>query len=215
MEFKGSSTKRRRVVEAIAGSIRSGKLEPGDRLSTVRDLAAHFNSSLSVVQSAMRELIGNGMVECRGREGFYVRQTVAAEHPTVAALVVPEKDPGPVMFCCHHHSDLIWRRTYQEYRAIRAKQIDRLLSFFQKHPGFHCFFDQSEVVANYLEDRPDRVEEFRRWVGLGGIELIGGMSIPDLNLCGGESLIRNLRFGREFYYREFGLEPSIASMTDA
>ncbi|MBR4666675.1 MAG: winged helix-turn-helix transcriptional regulator, partial [Lentisphaeria bacterium] len=72
MGLKSSPIKRRQIINEIMESIRTGKLVGGERLAPVRDLAKHFNVSLSVVQNAMRELIGNGFVECRGHSGFYV-----------------------------------------------------------------------------------------------------------------------------------------------
>ena len=225
MSLTTSPPKRQQVIEAIAEKIRLGELEPGARLATVRDMSAHFNVSLSVIQGAMRELADDGMIECRGSSGFYVMEPGPAVLPKnfstrPASAPAPAPAPGaasdgPVRLCCYHHSDLVWRRAYEGYAEVRKKQIDLLLEYFRKYPRFQVYFDQSEVPRVYLADNPERMDAFKRLVSAGRIELLGGMSIPDLNLCSGESLIRNLRFGRDYYRSAFGVEPDIASMEDA
>ena len=77
MSLTTSPTKRQQVINEITENIRRGILEPGTRLATVRDMSAHFDVSLSVIQNALRELTDNGFVECRGASGFYVRETPA------------------------------------------------------------------------------------------------------------------------------------------
>ena len=79
MSLTNSPTKRQQVVNEITEKIRRGILEPGARLATVRDMSAHFDVSLSVIQNAMRELMDNGFVECRGASGFYVRTNLSRD----------------------------------------------------------------------------------------------------------------------------------------
>lgn len=213
MAITGSPTKRQQVIDAISANITNGKLAPGTRLSSVRDMSAHFDVSLSVIQGAMKELIEDGMIECRGNNGFYVKEQAATA--PAGPRRARQKDTGPILFCCHHHSDLTWRRSYEGYAAIREKQIDMFLSYFEKHRELQVFFDQSEVIRMYLEKHPEKTGTFKQLVEDGKIELLGGMSIPDLNMCNGESLVRNLNFGRDYYNDTFGVKPQIASMIDA
>ena len=217
MALTTSPTKRQQVIDEISENIKLGKIEVGTRLSTVRDMSEHFNVSLSVIQGAMKELIDYGMVECKGASGFYVKPIEPAkiDDPIKSSKRILPADGGRVFLSCHHHSDLVWRRTSDEYAELRDKQIDLLLEYSKKYSGFQFFFDQSEVVRSYLERNPDKLEQMRKLVGAGRVELIGGMCIPDLNMCCGESLLRNLLGGRRYYRETFGVEPLVASMNDA
>ena len=59
---------RRQVTELV----RSGSLAPGDRLPTVRALAAELGLAVNTVARAYRELEASGVIETRGRSGSFV-----------------------------------------------------------------------------------------------------------------------------------------------
>ncbi len=63
----------RGIAGAISRAIRSGALGPGDRLPTVRDVAADLGVSPATVSSAWQALRRTGLVVSRGRAGTYVR----------------------------------------------------------------------------------------------------------------------------------------------
>lgn len=217
MALKSRPTKKQQVMETILESIRSGGLTPGERLATVREMSQHFSVSLCVIQSALKELVTDGFVECRGASGFFVLGAHA--NPSEKDVASPSRPAGSgqgkLFLNCLHHSDLVWNRTYGGYAAVREEQIGQILGYLEKYSDFHFHFDQSEVVRVYLEQHPEALLQMRRHVRGGRLELLGGLAIPDLNLCQGESLLRNLLMGRAWYAENFGLEPEIGGMMDA
>lgn len=60
------------IAGAIARAIRSGELAEGDRLPTVRDVAARLGVSPATVSAAWQALQRTGAVTARGRAGTYV-----------------------------------------------------------------------------------------------------------------------------------------------
>ncbi len=64
--------KSHQVAEAIRREITAGKLEPGDRLLTVRQFAARFQVSNQVVQSAFGILSQDGLIESHVGRGTFV-----------------------------------------------------------------------------------------------------------------------------------------------
>ncbi len=74
----------RGIAGAIARQIRSGSLAPGDRLPTVRDVAAELGVSPATVSAAWQALRRAGLVESRGRSGSFVR---AAPQPWLSPRV--------------------------------------------------------------------------------------------------------------------------------
>jgi DNA-binding transcriptional regulator YhcF (GntR family) len=56
----------------LADQVESGELEPGDRLPTVRRLAADLGVAANTVARAYRELEQAGVIETRGRAGSFV-----------------------------------------------------------------------------------------------------------------------------------------------
>lgn len=128
-----------------------------------------------------------------------------------------KKEEGKIFFTTYHHADLTWMFSYEAYDEIREQQLDIVLGFFQKYPEYGFFVDQAYVLQNYLERNPDRLETVKKYVmdGKGPFELFGGWSIPDLNMCSGESFLRNCIMGQEYYRNTFGVTPHITSLDDA
>jgi len=67
---------------AVIEAIRDGRLAPGARLPTVRDLAGQIGLAVNTVARAYRELETAGVVETRGRQGTFV----ARQDPTDIAM---------------------------------------------------------------------------------------------------------------------------------
>jgi DNA-binding transcriptional MocR family regulator len=74
----------RGIAGAIARQIRQGELSPGDRLPTVRDVAAQLGVSPATVSEAWQALRRAGLVVSRGRAGSFVR---AAPRPWLSPRV--------------------------------------------------------------------------------------------------------------------------------
>lgn len=68
----------RGIAGALSRAIRAGELAPGDRLPTVRDVAAGLGVSPATVSAAWQALRRTGLVEARGRAGTYVRDARAS-----------------------------------------------------------------------------------------------------------------------------------------
>src|SRR5690348_7982149 len=63
----------RGIAGAIARQINAGELAPGDRLPTVRDVAAELGVSPATVSEAWQALRRAGLITSRGRAGSFVR----------------------------------------------------------------------------------------------------------------------------------------------
>ncbi|MGW3664314.1 FadR/GntR family transcriptional regulator [Streptomyces sp. NPDC005141] len=74
---KGTVTQR--AIERIKALIREGRLEPGQRLPTERDLAADLGISRSSMREAIRALTVLGVLEARHGSGIYVTRLEAGD----------------------------------------------------------------------------------------------------------------------------------------
>ncbi|TPG35968.1 GntR family transcriptional regulator [Mycolicibacterium hodleri] len=63
----------------IIGGVRDGRLPPGTRLPTVRDLAQQLNMAVNTVARSYRELEAAGLLETRGRFGTFVARVDPAD----------------------------------------------------------------------------------------------------------------------------------------
>ncbi len=62
----------------IIEGIREGRLTPGTRLPTVRELATQLSMAVNTVARAYRELESDGVIVTEGRRGTFVRSGAAA-----------------------------------------------------------------------------------------------------------------------------------------
>jgi DNA-binding transcriptional MocR family regulator len=69
------------IAAAVHRLIRAGRLQTGDRLPTVRDLAKELSVSPATVSEAWQALGAVGAIQARGRAGTFVRDTVEPTRP--------------------------------------------------------------------------------------------------------------------------------------
>jgi DNA-binding GntR family transcriptional regulator len=69
----------RRVMDHVIACIRSGKLRPGDRLESIRDLAAKLDTSRTTVKMAQAMLRSEGWIVGQQGKAVYV-----ADHPPIS-----------------------------------------------------------------------------------------------------------------------------------
>ena len=67
-----TDTLRHEVAEHIKKSIEEGKIKPGDRLPTEREMAEQFGVSRTVVRDAVKTLTGLGLLEVKHGVGIFV-----------------------------------------------------------------------------------------------------------------------------------------------
>jgi len=107
------------------------------------------------------------------------------------------------------HWDREWYSSFQDFRYRLVRLMDRVLAGLEdgRLAGPFQTDGQALLVEDYLEIRPDRRELIRK-LAAGGLLRIGPWyALPDEFTVSGESLVRNLRLGREVA-RSLGTEPT-------
>ncbi|MGB8840344.1 MAG: PLP-dependent aminotransferase family protein [Aliidongia sp.] len=73
----------RAIAEALAADLREGRLRPGDRLPTHRDLAWHLRVTVGTVSRAYAEAARRGLVDGEVGRGTFIREPASAPAPPV------------------------------------------------------------------------------------------------------------------------------------
>ena len=114
------------------------------------------------------------------------------------------------------HFDLIWRRPIAHYRKIRKQAISSLLDLLKEFPQLKVIFVQAYELRDYFADCPRRKKELKKLISEKRVEIAtGGESLIDLNLASGESIVRNLYYGRKYFKEQFKFTPASACLADA
>jgi len=107
----------------------------------------------------------------------------------------------------HAHIDTAWLWRLKETRRKVTRTFAAQLDLIDRYPGY--IFGASAAV-HYLwikQDHPEMYQRIQKAVAAGRWELQGGMWIEtDCNLVSGESLIRQILHGKNFWKEEFGIE---------
>jgi len=105
----------------------------------------------------------------------------------------------------HSHLDLAWLWPIRETRRKVQRTFSNALAFMERFPWYVYGASQSQQFAWLKEDNPELYSRVRTAIAEGRLEAQGGMWVePDMNLPSGESLVRQLLYGMEFFEREFG-----------
>ena len=105
------------------------------------------------------------------------------------------------------HWDREWYDPMQGFRLRLIGVLDGVLEQLASDPAFRYTMDgQSIPIADYLEVRPERAADIRKYAIEGRLQIGPWYVQPDEWLVSGESLVRNLEMGIA-QSRSFGGEP--------
>lgn len=121
-----------------------------------------------------------------------------------------------VSFTGHTHIDVAWQWTLAQTSEKMQRSTATILNLMEKYPDYKFFLSQP-VLYNYVkENLPDLYEKIKEKVKSGQWETEGSMWVEaDCNLSGGESIIRQIMYGKRFFKEEFGQENNILWLPDA
>jgi len=107
----------------------------------------------------------------------------------------------------HAHIDSAWLWPVRETKRKCARTFSNQLRLMDRYPE-HRFACSQAAQYQWMKDQyPSVYGQIRRRVGEGRWEPVGGMWVePDTNVPSGESLVRQVVYGKRFFADEFGFE---------
>ena len=78
------------------------------------------------------------------------------------------------------------------------------------YPNYRFVLDQACYVEPFLERYPEEAAAFRRLVAEGRLAIVGGTDVmPDVNMPGGESFVRQILYGKGCFRRKLGVDVTV------
>ena len=116
----------------------------------------------------------------------------------------------------HAHLDMAWLWTTDETYEVAERTFESVLNLQQDFPAL-TFGHTSPALYQWIEiNRPQLFQKIRDAVRSNKWEILGGMWIePETNLVGGESLIRQLLYGQQYYRDKFDKLCQVAWLPDS
>lgn len=117
---------------------------------------------------------------------------------------------------CNAHLDPVWLWRWQEGCAEAISTFRTAGEIIKENPGF--VFCHNEALLYDWVKQHDHVlfEQIKQQVSEGTFHIMGGWYLqPDCNMPSGESIVRNILYGRSFFDKEFGVRPMTAVNFDS
>lgn len=103
------------------------------------------------------------------------------------------------------HADWCWTQSRKWHAERYALVFNEVLDIMKREDKYKWYFDTwNEELQPFAERYPRRVSELKERVKEGRIGIAGGtITNPQITNIGGELFIRNMKYGREFFEKEF------------
>ena len=122
-------------------------------------------------------------------------------------LDMPTSSGNTVVAVGHAHIDCAWLWPLRETKRKCARTFSNQLRLLERYPEHHFVCSQAVQYQWMRDGYPDLYEQIVDQVRLGKWEPVGGMWVePDTNVPSGESLVRQVVYGKRFFAEEFGVE---------
>ena len=115
----------------------------------------------------------------------------------------------------HTHIDVAWLWRLRHTREKTARSFSTVNRLMEKYPEYIFIQTQPQLYDYLKEDYPDIYEHIKKRVAEGRWEPSGAMWVEcDCNLASGESIIRQILVGKNFFKKEFDYESEFLWLPD-
>lgn len=115
----------------------------------------------------------------------------------------------------HTHIDVAWLWTLDQTKQKVERSFSTVLKLMDEYPEYKFFSSQPQLFEFLKERNPDLYARVKEKVLEGRWEIDGGMWVEaDCNLTSGESLVRQIQFGKKFIKKEFGKDCTLIWLPD-
>ncbi len=115
----------------------------------------------------------------------------------------------------HTHWEGAVFKTREEYLEVGLPNILMAMRLLREQPGFRFTLDQVAYVKPFLERYPAEEADFRRFLAEGRLQLAGALDVmPDDNMPGGETFIRQMQYGKGYYRQKLGVDVTAGWLID-
>ena len=115
----------------------------------------------------------------------------------------------------HTHIDCAWLWTLKQTREKVQRSFATVLELMKRYPEYKFMSSQAFLYKNMKEEAPELYEEIKERIKEGRWECEGAMWVEaDCNLSSGESLVRQVMYGKRFFKDEFGVDNRVLWLPD-
>jgi len=116
----------------------------------------------------------------------------------------------------HAHIDSAWLWPLRETRRKVARTLTNVLALMETDPDLVYAMSSAQQFAWVQEDHPELFERVRERVAQSRIVPVGGMWVEsDAVMPAGESLVRQISYGKRYFAEQFGQDSEVVWLPDS
>ncbi|MCL2833033.1 MAG: alpha-mannosidase [Treponema sp.] len=150
-----------------------------------------------------------------GSEAFITSVRKALEYYNRALKSAKTQKDVSVSFIGHTHIDLSWLWRYKHTREKGERSFETVLRLMERYPEYVFLQTQAQLYESIKADNPKLYGEIAKRIAEKRWEASGAMWVEaDCNIPSGESLVRQILYGKRFFKKEFGVDNNFLWLPD-
>ncbi|MDR2176852.1 MAG: alpha-mannosidase [Treponema sp.] len=150
-----------------------------------------------------------------GSDGFIASVQKALDYYHKGLKAAARQKDVSVSFIGHTHIDLSWLWRYKHTREKGERSFLTALRLMERYPEYLFLQTQAQLYDSIKEDHPELFRAIGKRAAEGRWEASGAMWVEaDCNIPSGESLVRQILYGKGFFKKEFGAENTFLWLPD-
>ena len=115
----------------------------------------------------------------------------------------------------HTHIDVAWLWSLDQTREKVQRSFSTVINLMKRYPEYKFMSSQAVLYKMLKEDCPELYAKIKEMVKAGRWEVEGAMWVEaDCNLSSGESLVRQVQYGKNFFKDEFDVDSHVLWLPD-
>lgn len=168
------------------------------------DIISKVNQAVNLVD--FREIYSEEYENSLTLASNYLRENLYGNYYTNNATVVG---------IGHTHIDIAWLWRYRFTREKAVHSFAIVLYLMDKYPEYKFMSSQAILYEIVKEEAPLLYDKIKQRIKEGRWEVEGSMYLEaDCNLTSGESLVRQILYGKNFFKKEFNVDNKVLWLPD-
>ena len=115
----------------------------------------------------------------------------------------------------HAHIDMAWLWDLEQTHHKGLRTFATALKLMDEYPNYKYMHTTPQIFKFIKEDDPELFARIKKRVKEGRFEIDGAMWVePDCNLTSGESLVRQILYGKSYLKKEFNIDSKTLVLPD-
>lgn len=182
----------------------------------VAKLLPRDSEDYTTIMTALTDSVNLLDMRCENSDAFRASLQAAQQNLQKEFYQKRCSDKKQKIYCVGHtHIDVCWWWTLSVTRDKAVRSFSTVLENMKAYPEFLFMSSQVQLYKYVQQDAPEIFEEIKKRVAEGRWEPEGAMFLEaDCNLTSGESLVRQILYGKRYFREHFGVDSKIVWLPD-